>query len=158
MEHAYALWALAESSWDLGRCRDALSRYGDAAQVADETGAIGMALHIESERACSTLSVGDVAQAIALAEAGRTRALSLGLPDAAALHGEQLVEAFRDAGDFDKAERLLAESRANGMHEHRWRQKPAELLLARGDLEAAVPLVRDGIARLETGFTPTNSR
>ena len=150
-EHAYALWSLAESLWDLGRCRDALSQYDEAAHIADEAGAIGMALNIESERAYCTLSVGDVAQAVAMAEAGRTRALSLGLPDAAALHGEQLVEAFRDAGDFDEAERLLAESRANGMHEHRWRQLRAELFLARGDLEAAVPLVRAGIARLEAG-------
>jgi DNA-binding CsgD family transcriptional regulator len=151
VEHAYALWALADSSWEFGRCREALSYYGEAARVADEAGANGLALHIEADGAYGTLSVGEIARAVAIVEAGRARALSLGLPDAAALHGEQLVGAFCDAGNFAEAERLLEQSKSNGMHEHRWRTLRATLLLARGDLETAVPLVRDGIARLEAG-------
>jgi DNA-binding NarL/FixJ family response regulator len=150
-EQAYGMWAVADALWEHGRCRDALRQYDLAAQAADEAGATGWALNIRADHAYFTLSIGDIARASAVAEAGRARAVSLGLPDAAVLHGEQLIEAFLDTGDFDRAERLLEESRTTGMHEHRWRMMRIQLLLARGDRNAAAPLVLDGIARLETG-------
>ncbi len=135
----------AGMSFDRGRLREAWSRLDGAAEAAERAGLTMLALETGALRAFSLLVVGRIEEGERLAAATRDRATALGLADAAAFAGEQLVELWANRGRFDDAELLLEEMRPS-MRVHRWRSQRIWLLLARGDFAAAEPLENEQLA------------
>lgn len=135
----------ASVSFDRGRLREASSGLEGAGEAAERAGLTGLALETAALRAFSLLVVGRIAEGEALAAQTRERATALGLADAAAFAGCQIVELWTNQGRFDDAELLLEELRP-GMRGHHWRSQRIWLLLARGDYAAAEPLENEQLA------------
>ena len=143
---ADALSTSGFAAFELGQCAAGIQRLKDAERIAEAAGLLGLALYAHSDLAYLLLATGDVEQARELAVEGRARARALGLPDPAAMNGEQLSMLYRFTGRLDDADLILEELREQLMRPHRWRIERAENLLARGDLSAAMALERETMA------------
>jgi DNA-binding CsgD family transcriptional regulator/phosphoglycolate phosphatase-like HAD superfamily hydrolase len=150
-EHVEALWLLGMTEFFTGRCWQGIDRIRRAAHVAEQAGLIGFGLEVLGELSVYLSDFGQQEQGIALAVDARGRALERGLTTAAQFNGEQVVERFLLTGRLDEAERLLEQLRAEGLQEHRWRYLRTDQLLARGDLDGALALEQETIARVESG-------
>jgi tetratricopeptide (TPR) repeat protein len=146
---ADALSTSGFAAFELGQCAAGIQRLKDAERIAEAAGLLGLALYAHSDLAYMLLAMGDVEQAHELAVEGRARARSLGLPDPAALNGEQLSMLYRFAGRLDDADLILEELREQLMRPHRWRIERAENLLARGELQPALTLEQETMALIE---------
>lgn len=138
VEQAYA----AQSR---GRLREMWGLIDAAVEAAEHAGLTNLALEARGLQAFTFLVVGRLEEGEALAARTRERAAALGLLDAAAFAGEQIVELWINQGRFDDAELLLEELRP-GMRMNRWRNQRIWLLLARGDLAAAVSVEEEQLA------------
>ena len=85
-------------------------------------------------------------EGLAVATSGLDEGLSLGLTQQAAACGDACVEALIWLGRLEGAELQLAALRGFGLADDRERRLTSELLLARGDADAAEPLVRAAAA------------
>ena len=94
---------------------------------------------------------GQVGRSLTLASEGFEEGLALGLPVQAAACGAAALQALVWRGRFDKAEQLLEELGALGLPAG-WSSLGADLLLARGDADAATPLVRETAASRPADF------
>ena len=150
-ERAEALWFLGMSRYFQGQCREGTDLMRKAVEVAESAGLIGFALEFQGELAYHLMDLGEIEEGYALAAQARDRALAAGLITAATFNGEQMVEALRNTGRLDDAERLLELLRAAGMQERRWQALQADQLFARGDLQGALLVDRQIIARSEQG-------
>jgi DNA-binding CsgD family transcriptional regulator len=129
----------------LGRGREGIAWLRAGVEFAESAGLLDQALWSQSRLAYNLMLVGEPEAGRALAESGRLRALEAGLPIVAAYNGEQAVEAMINMGAFADAEDLLEELHGAGIPEERWRWLRVRQHLARGDLEAAVPLERESM-------------
>jgi DNA-binding CsgD family transcriptional regulator/tetratricopeptide (TPR) repeat protein len=140
--------ALVEQAWTAqsrGRLKEMWGLIDAAVDAAERAGLTTLALECRGLQAFTFLVVGRIEEGEALAARTRERAAALGLADAEAFAGEQLVELWTNQGRFDDAELLLEELRP-GMKGSRWRSQRIWLLLARGDLAAALPLEEEQLA------------
>lgn len=145
-EEARALFSQAVALWQLGRCQEALEIMSSAITALAGASDPGEAPVLEGLLAWNLLRAGRVDAAVALARNGRERMLRAGLMDKAAFYGEQEVEALIWDGRFDDADRLLEQLRTPGMLGYRWTIMRATVLLARGELERALPLEQQTMA------------
>ena len=129
----------------LGRSAEGIAWLRSGVEVAESAGLRDQALWAQSTLAFNLTMVGEPEAGRALAESACLRALAAGLPMVAAYTGEQAVEAMLNTGAFTEAETLLERLQATGMSEERWRWLRVDQLLARGDVEAAVPLERESM-------------
>jgi DNA-binding CsgD family transcriptional regulator/tetratricopeptide (TPR) repeat protein len=140
--------ALVEQAWaaqSRGRLREMWGLIDVAVEAAEQAGLTNLALESRGLQAFTLLTVGRLEEGEALAARTRERAAALGLADAEAFAGEQIVELWTNQGRFDDAELLLEELRPI-MKPTRWRDQRIWLLLARGDLAAAAPLEEEQLA------------
>jgi DNA-binding CsgD family transcriptional regulator/tetratricopeptide (TPR) repeat protein len=122
----------------LGRLDEACELEERAIEVARSAGMLHLVLDHVEQLATRLLVAGQVARAESVSRAGRQEGLAAGLTVAAAFCGVPLAMALTWQGHFDAAEELLAELEALGSVEETWLWGKADLLLARGDVVAAV--------------------
>jgi len=150
-EQPEPLWCLSMCLYYNGQCREGLDQIRKGVEVARADGQAGTALEFEAEMAYYLIAWGQRDRGQALAEDVHARALTAGLPTAAAFAGEHVVEALRNSGQLTEADLLLEQLRTEGMHEYRWTFLRSDQLFARGDLEGAAELDRELLARAESG-------
>jgi DNA-binding CsgD family transcriptional regulator/tetratricopeptide (TPR) repeat protein len=129
----------------LGHVGDALARLEGAVAVARSAGMVGHVVTYTAGLAMRCNMAGQVGRGLTLAGEGFEEGLALGLPAQAALCGGHALQALVWRGRFNEAEQLLEELGALGLSTSRSAME-SELLLARGDADAATPLVRETAA------------
>ena len=138
-----ALRHAARALADLGRVEEAIATQRLGIQVSRDTGRPGEAIHDVGVLAALCTYAGQVDRGLELARQGFEEGQALGLARQAAMCGAEVQEVLRWRGRLDEAERMLGELLDLGVRPYRWRWQRVELLLARGDAEAALPLVRE---------------
>ena len=142
-----ALTSGSISGFYLGHVGDALAGLERAVAVARTAGMVGHAVACTGGLAMRYNMAGQVGRGLALASEGFEEGLALGLPVQAALCGGHALQALVWRGRFDEAEQLLVELGELGEPASR-----AALLLARGDADAATPLVRESAASVTADY------
>ena len=137
-----ALTSRSISLFYLGHIGDALAGLERAVAVARTAGMVGHVVGYTGALAMRYSMAGQVDRGLALASQGFEEGLALGLPAQAAGCGQHALQALVWRGRFDEAEQLLEELSGLGMSSSE-RFEGAQLLLARGDAEAATPGVRE---------------
>jgi DNA-binding CsgD family transcriptional regulator len=127
----------------LGQIADGLAGLERAGALARAAGIFGEAL--DEHLALEYTLAGQVERGLSVSREGFEEALALGLPIQASLCGGAALVALLWRGRLDEAEHRFEEldelglPAAGGL----WRLLRAELLVARGDAQAAAPLVRE---------------
>jgi DNA-binding CsgD family transcriptional regulator len=138
-----ALWWECLSRAFLGYTGEALAGQERAVAVARSAGMVGHVVVATGRLATRYMAAGQVDRGLAVANGGFEEGLTLGLPVQAALCGSAVVMAHVWRGRFNEAEQRLAE--LGELSEARWSFERADLLLARGDADAASPLIRENV-------------
>ncbi len=133
-----ALWWGSLSGFYLGHIGDALAGQERAVAVARTAGMAGHVVVHTSRLALRYLAAGQVGRGLALADAGFDEGMARGFPFQAAMCRRVTLVALVWCGRFDEAEQRL-----DALGDLAGPAYRAELLLARGDAEAATPLVRE---------------
>ena len=118
--------------------------------MARTAGTVGHVVYATGSLAARYVMVGQVGRGLAVAGKGFEEGLAQGLPAQAAGCGETVLQALVWSGRLTEAEHLLEELyelRAVGLPAAR-----AELMLARGNADAATPLVREAAAFMSEDF------
>ena len=137
-----ATYALSARLFRQGKWDEASALMARAVELAHQAGQIGHEMLFLANQAAYLMYEGEFERSVQVAQHGMEQSLASGLPDMAALNGEQIVDVRRLQGDFDLAEELLQRLREEMVYrESRWLVGRAELLLARGDLTGAGALV-----------------
>ena len=144
---------------DLGRVEEAVEAQKRAVQVARDAGRPGRAIYDVAVLAELCTHAGQIDRGRDIARQGFEEGLGLGLGVHAALCGAGLQEQLRWRGRLDEAEQLLGELRELGIRPYRWRYLRVEMLLARGDAPAVLPLVHEIMsAQSRRGGLPERGR
>ncbi len=138
-----ALWWECLSRAFLGHTGEALAGQERAVAVARTAGMVGHVVVATGRLAMRYMAAGQVDRGAAVARQGFEEGLALGLPVQAAKCGSAGLTALVWRGRFDDAEQRLAE--LGELSESGWSTHRADLLLARGDADAAIPLVRENM-------------
>ena len=140
-----ALYLRSLSHFYLGHIGDALAGMERAEAKGRAAGRVGQVL---GGLSLQYMEAGQVDRGHAIASAGYEEGMALGLPKQATLCGSTALVALLWCGRLDEAERRLAELEEIGLTtaSGRWHPPRAELLLARGDTDAATPLVHQTVA------------
>ncbi len=138
-----ALWWECLSRAFLGHTGEALAGQERAVAVARTAGMVGHAVVATGRLAMRYMAAGQVDRGAAVAHEGYEEGLALGLPVQAATCASAGLTALVWRGRFDEAEQRLAE--LGELSEFGWSTHRADLLLARGDADAAIPLVRENM-------------
>ena len=143
-----ALYLGSLSRFYLGHIGDALAGMERAEAVGRAAGRVGQVLGGIS---VLYMEAGQVDRGLAVAGEGFEEGMALGLPVQATMCGGAALVALLWRGRLDEAEQRLEELDELGLTaaSGRWHAPRAELLLARGDTDAATPVV-DQTARLRT--------
>ena len=141
-----ALYPGSISLFYLGRIDDALAGLGQAMALARTAGVIGQVL--DEYLPMLHMYAGQVDRGLSIAAEGFDEARALGLPVQATLCGGAALKALLWRGRFDEAEQRFEELRELGLpaSSWHWRSLRTELLQARGDANAATPLIRQTAA------------
>ncbi|GAB3065289.1 helix-turn-helix transcriptional regulator [Intrasporangium mesophilum] len=129
------------ASWplhDLGRLTDARESLRQVIALATSAGAPGRALQAQAGLAWDLICAGRADEGCVLARKGEAAARREGLSWQANLNGEQELGALIWQGRLPDARRRLDELTSLGYDENRRRWMEAELLMAEGDLQAAL--------------------
>jgi len=140
-----ALYLRSLSHFYLGHIGDALAGIERAEARGRAAGRVGQVL---GGLSLLYMEAGQVDRGHSTASVGYEEGMALGLPVQATLCGSTALVALLWRGRLDEAERRLAELEEIGLTaaSGRWHPPRAELLLARGDTEAATPLVHQTVA------------
>jgi DNA-binding CsgD family transcriptional regulator len=133
------------SDFYLGHIGDALAGMERAEAMARAAGRVGQVLGAFT---VLYMEAGQVDRGLSVADDGFEEGMSLGLPVQATMCGGLALLALLWRGRLDEAERRLEELDELGLTaaSGRWTPPRAELSLARGDTDAATPLVHRTIA------------
>ncbi len=133
---SHCAWALA----DLGRIEAGLAVQREVIQVNRDAGRIGGAIVEAAELAeFYNYYAGNVHRGLEVGRRGFEEGMAQGLPVQAASCGAQVHTALTWLGRFEEAELLLDELPELGISGDGWSTPHVDLLLARGDAEAAPP-------------------
>ncbi len=135
-----ALLVGSNSRYYLGHVGDALAGQEQVLSVARAAGTVAHAVYATGSLAMRYRIAGQVGRGLALASEGFKEGLAQGLPVQAAQCGLAALQGLVWRGRFEEAEQLLEELGELG--EPGLPEARAELLLARGDADAASPLIR----------------
>jgi DNA-binding CsgD family transcriptional regulator len=138
---AEALRNAGVAAMALGRCREGIALGREAVEVWRHAGFSGRAIYDTGNVAWFGMVAGQVEDGLEVARQGYEEGLALGLPVQAAMCGEQMQTALTWLGRLDESELLLAQLHELGIPEYRWRWQRVELWIARGEAEAAAPLL-----------------
>jgi DNA-binding CsgD family transcriptional regulator/tetratricopeptide (TPR) repeat protein len=137
----------SDALYHLGHVREATASLEQMIELAGQAGRTGDEIDYTHELANRLLQSGQVARAMATAEAGIRHALGQGMPVRAAYVGQDKVTALRWTGQLEDAETLLDELMRLGFPAEAWWRDCADRWLARGDVVAAARAIP------ETGLT-----
>ena len=135
-----ALLVGSNSRYYLGHVGDVLAGQEQVLSVARAAGTVAHAVYATGSLAMRYRIAGQVGRGLALASEGFKEGLAQGLPVQAAQCGLAALQGLVWRGRFEEAEQLLEELGELG--EPGLPEARAELLLARGDADAASPLIR----------------
>lgn len=148
-----ALSNSSEALFFLGRMTEAIEIQSETVHVARGTGLLGAAVHESGKLAAFLLESGQIARALAVAEEGFAKGLEQGLVVRATECGFDVFVLRTWQGLFDTAEHLGEALRRLGQPEVQRRWMRTGLLLARGDVAAAEPLIRETAREWEAAST-----
>ena len=133
----------------LGHVGDALAGLEGARVLARSAGIVGYVL--DSVLPVQYMEAGQVDRGLSVAREGYEEALALGLQFQAGLCGGAALVALLWRGSFDEVEQRFEDLGELGLpaSKGRGRSLRAELLMARGDADAAAPLVRETAAQTQ---------
>ena len=135
----YGGWA----AMALGRYKEAIALLREMVGVSRQAGRTGRAISGLSNLAWVHMLAGQVDEGLEAARQGYEEGLALGLPVQAATCGEQMQSALTWQGRLEESEHLLGKLRELGLPAYRWQWQRVELWLARGEAEAAAPLLAE---------------
>ena len=147
------LGALAWRSFTLfylGHITDSLAGMEQAKALGRTAGSSAFAL--DTTLALAYMDDGQVDRGLLVAREDFEEAMALGLPRLAADCGSVALVALVWRGRFDEAEQRLQELGELGLDASEWHLQRAGLLVARGDADAAAPLVGEIAASREGVF------
>jgi DNA-binding CsgD family transcriptional regulator/tetratricopeptide (TPR) repeat protein len=147
--HIDALGWRAQVLFVMGRVRESLEQREHVVEADRRAGMLGHALHQVEDLARTYTAAGQVERGMALASDGYDEGIATGLVQQALECGDAFVEALVGLGRLQEAEERLNGLRALGLPDDRERRLSAALLLARGDVAAAAPVVRAEVAAEE---------
>ena len=150
-----ALYLGSLSQYYLGHIADALAGMERAEAVGRAAGLVAQVLG--GFLPVQYMEAGQIDRGLSMASAGFEEGMALGLPLQGTVCGGAALLALLWRGRLDEAEHRLEELRELGLpaYNDRWGVPRAELLLARGDTDAATPLVHDVAAYAQqVGRTP----
>ena len=129
----------------LGHIGDALAGLERAEALGRAAGRVGQVLG--GYLPLQYMEAGQVDRGLSVAGEGFEEGMALGLPVQATMCGGAALVALLWRGRLDEAEQRLEELGELGLPaaSGRWHAPRAELLLARGDTDAATPLVRETV-------------
>ena len=148
-----ALYLASLCHYYLGHIGDGLAGMERAEALGRAAGMVGDVLGVP----VLYMEAGQVDRGLSVANEGFDEGMALGLPVQATLCGGSALVALLWRGSLGEAERRLEELVELGLPRGsaRWLPPRAELLLARGDTDAAAPVVHETVAFIQAvGRTP----
>jgi DNA-binding CsgD family transcriptional regulator len=130
----------------LGRVNESLAEREQEVAEHRRNGFTGRALHATEHLAWQYMRAGDVDRGLSLATEGLDEALASGLTQQAVACGDPAVEGLIWRGSLDEAEQRLGMLQDLGLADVRDSRLRSTLLLARGDVESASPVLREEAA------------
>jgi DNA-binding CsgD family transcriptional regulator/tetratricopeptide (TPR) repeat protein len=131
----------------LGRYPEAIALEREVVGIERQAGLTGRAVADVGNVAWARMAAGQVEEGLEVARRGYEEGLALGLPVQAASCGEQMQTALTWQGQFEESELLLGKLHDLGIPAYRWRWQRVELWLARGEADAAAPLLAENMDR-----------
>ena len=147
--HIEALGWRAQVLLVMGRVTESLALREQGVAADRRAGMLGHALNQVENLARAYTAAGRVERGMALASDGFDEGIAAGLVQQSVACGDAYVEALIGLGRLQEAEQRINGLRALGLPGDRERRLSAALLLARGDVAAAAPVVRAEVAAEE---------
>ena len=141
----------ADALYYLGRVTESIAQREQVVAGTRRAGRTGQALHEIEYLARKYMMAGQVDRALAITSDAFDEGLAVGLTQQAAACGDESAGALVWLGRLDEAERWLKALQALGLPDDDARRLRWTILLARGDGDAAAPLVRAEAADDEAG-------
>jgi DNA-binding CsgD family transcriptional regulator len=141
----------------LGRVTESLAEREHEVAGYRRIGLTGHALYATEHLAWQCTRAGQVDRGLGLASDGFDEALAQGLTQQAVACGDPAVEALTWLGRLDEAEQRLGVLRGLGLHDGRDRRLRSELLLARGEVDAVPPVLREEAAAEDVSSHPQDA-